>query len=381
MSDAEIDRFVDRSARRLGEIVLARARRVEPGYLVLNPLSFDRTVTVELPKLETPPAVQPPIRGVQLDSKQRHVIVDLPACGYVWIPARRPEAERARGSATAMSEGNMIRNEFIEVHVNEATGGHRPDQTVRPQAEPAEPAARLSLSRASGRRASPPSGRIGRPQERTFYSDMRCSSIAVTSSGPGLGEIVTAGTLIDPEDGSTIAEFSQTVRLWRGRPVIELEIELRPTRLPDGDPWSNYFASRFAWNDSTATLTRSVLGGAHGVQWERFESPHFFEIATETQRTTLLFNGLPFHRKTGPRMLDSILIVAGETARRFRFGIAIDRDYPMQSALDASCRRSSWKRRTARRPPAARAGCFISTPKTCRSCRSFRCRSREPGRR
>jgi alpha-mannosidase len=105
--------------------------------------------------------------------------------------------------------------------------------------------------------------------------------------------------------------------------------------LPDGDPWSNYYASRFAWNDSAATLTRSVLGGAHGVQWERFESPHFFEIATETQRTTLLFNGLPFHRKTGPRMLDSMLIVSGETARRFRFGIAVDRDYPMQSALNA----------------------------------------------
>ena len=59
----------------------------------------------------------------------------------------------------------------------------------------------------------------------------------------------------------------------RGRPVIELEIDIRPTRLPDGDPWSNYYASRFAWNDSAATLTRSVLGGAHGVQWERFEAP------------------------------------------------------------------------------------------------------------
>ena len=145
---------------------------------------------------------------------------------------------------------------------------------------------------------------------------------------------MTAGTLIDPEDGSILAEFGQTVRVWRGRPIIELEIELRPVRLPDGDPWSNYFASRFAWNDSAATLTRSVLGGAHGIQSERFESPHFFEIATETLRTTLLFHGLPFHRKTGARMLDSILVVGGETARRFRFGIAVDRDYPMQSALD-----------------------------------------------
>jgi alpha-mannosidase len=329
--DAEIGAFVDRSARRLGGIVLQGAAG-EPGYLVLNPLSFDRTVAVELPKLELAPPVQPPIRGVQLDSKHRWVTVDLPACGYVWVPARGPKPARSRGAATAMSEGHMIRNEFIEVHVNEATGGiSRIKQFGR---KPNRLSQQLAF-RFPRERTPRVTGDAAATQEHTFYSDMRCSSIAVTSGGPGLGEIVTAGKLIDPEDGSLLAEFGQTVRVWRGRPIIELEIELRPARMPDGDPWSNYFASRFAWNDSAATLTRSVLGGAHGIQWERFESPHFLEIATETQRTTLLFHGLPFHRKTGMRMLDSILVVAGETAKRFRFDIAIDGDYPMQSALDA----------------------------------------------
>jgi alpha-mannosidase len=331
LSDAEIDSFVDRSARRLGEIVLQGAAGA-PGYLVLNPLSFDRTVAAELPKLETPPPIQLPVRGVQLDSKHQHVMVDLPSCGYVWIPARSPKPERSSGSSAAMWEAGMIRNEFIEVHVNETTGGisrvkqfGRKPNRLSQQLAFRFPRERTPRTAESGESAV---------QERTFYSVMRCSSTTVTSRGPGLGEIVTTGTLVDPEDGSVVSEFGQTVRLWRGRPIIELEIELRPVRLPDGDPWSNYFASRFAWNDSAATLTRGVLGSAHGVQWERFESPHFVEIATETQRTTLLFRGLPFHRKTGPRMLDSILVVGGETSRTFRFGIAIDRDYPMQSALD-----------------------------------------------
>jgi alpha-mannosidase len=334
VTDAEINSFVDSSARRLGEIVL-RGAAAEPGYLVLNPLSFDRTVAVELPKLEVPPPLQPPVRGVQLDSKHRQVMVDLPACGYVWIPSRGSKPQRSRAATSAMAEGAMIQNEFIEVHVNEATGGiARIKQFGRkPNRLSQQLAFRFPRERT-------PRVAEGQPaesatQERTFYSDMHCSSIAVASSGPGLGEIVSAGTLTDPEDGSTLAEFGQTVRVWRGRPMIELEIELRPVRLPDGDPWSNYFASRFAWNDSAATLTRSVLGAAHGIQLERFESPHFFEIATETQRTTLLHHGLPFHRKIGPRMVDSILIVGGETTRQFRFGIAIDRDYPMQSALDA----------------------------------------------
>jgi alpha-mannosidase len=336
ISDAQLDSFVDRSARRLGEIVLQGAGK-EPGYLVLNPLAFDRTVSVELPKLETAPALQAPIRSVQLDRQHRSVVLDLPSCGYVWIPARSPKSERPKGSATAMTETEMIRNEFIEVYVNEATGGiGRIKQYGR---KPNRLSQQLAFRFARERTPRPAEAGAQAPtQERTFYSEMRCSSISVTSSGPGLAEIVSSGKLIDPEDGSLLAEFGQTVRLWRGRPIIELEIELRPTQLPDGDPWSNYFASRFAWNDTSATLTRGVLGGAHGIQWERFESPHFFEIATDSTRTTLLFNGLPFHRKTGPRMLDSILIVAGETARKFRFDIAIDRDYPMQSALNAFVR-------------------------------------------
>jgi alpha-mannosidase len=45
--------------------------------------------------------------------------------------------------------------------------------------------------------------------------------------------------------------------------------------------------------------------------------------------------GLPYHRKTGPRMVDTILIAPGETQRLFRFAIAFDAAYPMEAALDA----------------------------------------------
>ena len=34
-------------------------------------------------------------------------------------------------------------------------------------------------------------------------------------------------------------------------------------------------------------------------------------------------------------MLDSIMLVSGETQRKFRFTIAVDQPYPMQAALDA----------------------------------------------
>jgi alpha-mannosidase len=326
--DERVEAFVRQTAGRLGQNFLTGGSS-EPGFLILNPLSFDRTVTVELPKLETPPPLQAPVRNVQFDSARRHVVVDLPACGYVWIRSRNPPADRPRPTKSVMAEERMVRNEFIEVHINEATGGI--GQIKEYGRKPNRLSQQLALRFPRERLIAGPAGE---PTERTFYSQMRCRSIAVSAGGPALGEIVSSGTLNDPQDGSVVAEFVQTVRVWRGRPVIELEIELQAVKLPDGDPWSNYVASRFAWNDSGATLTRSVLGGAHGVQIERFESPHFLEIATESQRITILNGGLPFHRKTGPRMVDSLLLAAGESERRFRFGLAIDADYPMRAAMD-----------------------------------------------
>jgi alpha-mannosidase len=50
-------------------------------------------------------------------------------------------------------------------------------------------------------------------------------------------------------------------------------------------------------------------------------------------RTTILTGGLPFHRRTDYRMLDTLLIVRGETARTFRFGVGVELKNPLQEAL------------------------------------------------
>jgi alpha-mannosidase len=171
------------------------------------------------------------------------------------------------------------------------------------------------------------------PEEfRTYYSTLRLLSCEVTSSGPALGEIVTEVELIDPQEETVLGRCRSTYRVWRSRPAVEIELELTPEQMPDGDPWSCYFASRFAWKHESAALTRGLLQGAHGLQGERFEAPYFLEIADGDLRTTIVPDGLPFHRRSGPRMVDSILISAGESARTFRFWIAFDEPYPMQAA-------------------------------------------------
>jgi alpha-mannosidase len=68
---------------------------------------------------------------------------------------------------------------------------------------------------------------------------------------------------------------------------------------------------------------------------KRFESPLYIELDDGAARTTILTGGLPYHRRQGPRMLDTLLVVRGERQRRFQLGIGIDLKHPLQEALGA----------------------------------------------
>ena len=51
-------------------------------------------------------------------------------------------------------------------------------------------------------------------------------------------------------------------------------------------------------------------------------------------RTALLTGGLPYHRRSGTRMLDTLLITANETCRKFRYAVGFELPHPMQQALE-----------------------------------------------
>jgi alpha-mannosidase len=169
---------------------------------------------------------------------------------------------------------------------------------------------------------------------KTQYAEPRCEGHEISITTGAITAATTWGAIVDQTNNETLARFKQTVRLFRLRPVIEIDIELSDVKTVDGDPWNNYFCSRFAWDDSAATITRTHLDGAHGFTGERFESSDYLEFATANERTTIVTHGLPFHRKSAPRVIDTLLIVAGETQRRFRFTVAIDQSYPLEAARD-----------------------------------------------
>jgi len=68
----------------------------------------------------------------------------------------------------------------------------------------------------------------------------------------------------------------------------------------------------------SVAVSRSLFQTAHALGDEqRFESPHFIEIADDNDRTTIVTHGLPFHRKIGPRMVDTLLVsLEFESVRR-----------------------------------------------------------------
>ncbi len=325
-----LERFVSDSAGDLANLIVNGAAD-NPGYLVLNTLGFRRLVSVPLDPAGALPTPLLENSWVQWEHGRHYLTVDVPGSGFAWVPVAASTPSVA-GSTAPLAVEDILRNEFFEVHINETTGGIA--QIKGYGRSPNRLSQQLNYRFSRERTFTVGEGDKSE-QIKSHYAEMRCLSRQITCLGPALGEIVATGEIVDQTNGARLAGYRQTVRIWRGRPIVEIAVELDVAQKPDAEPWHNYFASRFAWHDETASLTRSAMMGAHETVEERLESLHYLEIATPQQRTTIVAPGLPFHRKTGPRMIDTLLVVPRETERAFQFTIAVDQDYPMQSALDA----------------------------------------------
>ena len=331
---ADLKQFEAESASRLVPLLTGAAGR--RGVLLLNTLSYARRVVADWPVGWPLPPVEGGVIAVQADAVRPAVVVELPPCGFQWLPADRPvtTSQSVKKREGAWAEGLTLNNDFIEVKLSEQTGGIADVRTagfngnrISQQLAHRFPTAR-TVTVGEGEEAD---------EERTYYTVMVCDQHRVVSAGPTLAAIETVGRLVDPQNPSrSLADFKQTVRLWRGRPVIEVEFDITPTKPLDGEPWTNYFAARWAWKNEDAAITKGVLQAAQPVVGERFEAPEYVEIADATQRVALLTHGLPFHRRTGPRMLDTLLLVAGEPAGPRTVRIVFDQPFPMQAALSVA---------------------------------------------
>ncbi len=305
----------------------------ESGYMVLNPFSFVRRVGLEVPQLAALPKIEKPIYAAAESATTKHVVVDVPPMGFVWVTAASSPSKQRPSPLLAEDLRDredlvVIRNEFLEATINPTTGAM---QSLKDYGKRGN-----RLSQQLALRTGSSRGKVGEawqnPDESAAYSVMAADSVEVSAATTAYGEVTVAGRLLDRE-GRLQANYRQTFRLWRGTRVLHLEIELDPQITPAADPWNAYYACRFAWADETAELFRAVNQTRQKATRKQLEAPLYIEINTGEAQTTVLTGGLPYHKRIGDRMLDTLLSVRGERQKKFHIGLGLDLPQPHNEAI------------------------------------------------
>jgi alpha-mannosidase len=308
------------SARALARLAAAMPRQDGPAasrHLIVNTLSFARKIGVEIAASQQSAPSGSDQAASATSAPRQFSVVDVPGMGFVWVDPGT--ATKAAPRAKSIAADNVLRNEFFEATISRNTGGIQSLYSFAKRGN--------QLSQQIAMRSAAPPPAEGQPwhanDAEAVYTSMKAESVQTTVSSPALGEIVSSGKLLDAA-GRPIADFRQTTQLWAGSRVLRIEIELANIEEPRADPWNSYYAARFAWPEDTAELWRGVSLGRQPTEAARIEAPEFIEIGNGTGTITILTGGLPFHRRSQDRMLDSLLVVRGETARRFTLGIGVD---------------------------------------------------------
>ena len=315
----------------------ARADEAPAGVLAINPLGFSRRVRLDVSDLDRLPDVGGPVLRTSEEAGRKSIVVEVPPLGFVCVGAaggqtsakpaprrfglfrRKPSSPPPMAESLPSPGGAVLRNEFFELLIDPHTGAVRSVFDFHSRAPRMAQQVAMRLP--------------GMADAEGVYSTMAADEVRVLAAGPLTGEVLVRGRLLD-RGGQLLAGFEQRTRVVWGSRVIELEIQLDPQRQPGADPWNSYYAARFAWGQDAPALHRDVNQATVAGEAEQLEAPHFVEVRGQAGRTTVLTAGLPYHRRQGVRKLDSLLIVRGETARRFRLGMGIDLPQPMAAALD-----------------------------------------------
>lgn len=325
---------LDAALEKFAASLLRGSGPAQRGCLVANPTSFLRRLNVETTGLRGLPANERPVYAAAESAEtppRQQLVVDVPPLGFAWLAPEQGSAGKAAAKkpARTLVDGLLLHNEFIQALIDPITGTLRAlkDYKSRSNRMSQQIAFRLggSATRAAGETWKEPDSSAG-------YSVMAADSVEATIATAALGEIVARGRLLNRE-GKTLAGFRQTYRLWRGSRVLHVEVELDPQTECQSDPWNSYYCARIAWASPGAELYRAANETRVKAESKRIEAPHYLEIDDGVLKNTLLTGGLPFHIRQELTRLDSLLIVRGETARVFRFGLALDLTHPMQEAI------------------------------------------------
>lgn len=309
--------------------LIGSPRQNTRGVCLLNPLPWKRQELILWPDDYRPPAQTAAVAEGRVQDRHLQLLTNVPATGFTWLTEAgenplRPE----KAAGKPLAEPLLLRNQHFEVVLSDTTGGIKSITFHNQRAN------RLSQQLAY-RYEHPQQVVVDDQQTPTSYATPRLVSSRVLQTGPVVGQIETTCEIRDVVSDDLLAAYRQIVTLNRFTRRIHLQIEFDDVpRVPVGNPWMTYLASRFAWENESAAITRGMLGQVRGFRMERFESPDFVEIADSDTRVVIVPHGRPYHRRSGYRMLDSLLIVEGEVGRQFEFTLDFDHPYPSRVAAE-----------------------------------------------
>lgn len=301
------------------------------GVCLINSLPWQRRELVRWPADMVQPAQSPAVEEARRQGDQLYLLADVPAGGFVWLSessSAAPAVSLTVKDGKPLAEDLLLRNNFFEVQLSETTGGISSVTFYNQRAN--RVSQQVAFHYENNQTYS-----VDGEDVTTSYATPRLVSSQVRATGPVTGSVETTCEIADVVTGDVMARFRQTVSVERHSCRLHLSIVFDElTRLPSGNPWMTYFASRFAWENEGASIVRSMLGQARGFRMERFEAPDYIEVADSDTRLAILPHGRPYHRRSGHRMLDSLLIVEGETERSFDFTVDFDQAWPMRVATE-----------------------------------------------
>jgi alpha-mannosidase len=289
-------------------------------HVVINPWNFAASQFVELNPIEFSALNDSlPLAGKVREGVFPEVLPNVPGCGYA---VREP----ADFSAVPLAEGHTLRNEALELTISAATGGIQSLRTHRDRGTRVSQRLVYQKPGASRRQSTFEAGGA------SLDTQMIADEVEIARNDAIAGEIRSHGRILDAA-GDLLARFTQTARLVRALPAAIIDIQLDCVKLPTGDRWNSYFASRLAWSDEAVTFRRGVHWTARETTRQRIASPEWVEVSSGEQNIVCLALGLPYHRRAAPTWLDTLLVTADEQRRQFQFALALDSAYPTQAAL------------------------------------------------
>lgn len=324
------------------------------GVFLANTLPWNRSITLPWPAGLKPPATNDCIVGCWQQDAVTQVAVDLPAGGFAWLHESGTTGKAMalnRNKGKALAEPLLLRNQFFEVQLSDKTGG------VAGVVYHGTRANRVSQQIAF-RYEQSKTVTVEDDEVTLAYAASRMVSSQVLCSGPLHGSIETTCEIADVATGAVLARYRQTTSVERNSPRLNISIQFDELPEPPvGNPWMTYYAVRLAWDNEAASIVRSCLGQAAGFRMERFEAPDYVEVSDHDSRLLIFPHGRSYHRRSGHRMLDSLLMVEGEDALQFALTLEFDQPYPMRAAAEILSPPLS--KTTAGTVPAAAASAWI----------------------